>query len=218
MICYGSLAALVALLIGAFVIAPARAAAGGAGGGRPGGAEQPEQRQAPPDGAAGGGSRAAGAPRARIRADAGTSPYCSWNQLYLPQIARPDHYDLRLATDLRSAPFEVTGSVRIRLAPVSEVTPCLVVHSKGPNIKSARLIVGDEVAGDFISGTRARACAAFGKARARAAAPRRRAAAARARHAPHAAAPELSCSAPGPALPPTYPFKCIHTQFTPPQA
>jgi len=85
-------------------------------------------------------------------ADAATSPYCSWNQLYLPNITLPDHYDLEITSDLRSPPYSVSGSVQITLAPVEEVSPCIVIHAKGIKISAASLVVGDEEAGDVIKG------------------------------------------------------------------
>jgi hypothetical protein len=162
---FGALALLALLVIGV----PA-AASGAAAAAAPRGAARQETVPIAPPVAGGGGSAAAGArapapapappprpgPGGRhtpLVADAVASPYCGWNQLYLPQIVSPDHYDLDVTSDLRRPPYAVTGDVRIRLAPVTEVTPCVVLHAKGMDISSVTLIVGDEEAGDVIQGS-----------------------------------------------------------------
>lgn len=148
-ILYGSFLGAVLLLIGVVVVLPAGVA---------GTLQQQQQAAAALDGAPAqqqqAAAAAAGAARhAPLAADAATSPYCSWNQLYLPTVIAPDHYNLDLTTDPRRAPYTVQGTARIRLAPVHEVTPCVVVHSKGINVTSVQLVVGDEAAGDVIPGT-----------------------------------------------------------------
>jgi hypothetical protein len=161
-ILYGSFFGALALLALLFVGVPAAAsgAAAAAARGVPGqqtvpiappvpggGAAAPGPPKQPPRPPAGGGRRQP------ILADAASSPYCGWNQLYLPPVISPDHYDLDVSSDLRAPPYAVTGDVRVRLAPVTEVTPCVVLHSKGIKISSVQLIVGDEEAGDVIEGS-----------------------------------------------------------------
>jgi hypothetical protein len=67
------------------------------------------------------------------------SAYCKWSDLYLPKAVRPQHYKLHVQTDLQE-PFEVQGEVDIVLQAV-ELTPCVVLHSKGIDISRATLLV-----------------------------------------------------------------------------
>jgi hypothetical protein len=137
-VAYGACFGLLALLVGVLVVLPA-AASGGARG---------SDSSSAAAAAAG-----AGSGRAPLLVDAATSPYCSWSGLYLPDVVFPDHYDLEVAADPRSAPYTVQGTVRIALAPVRAATPCVVLHSKGLAISEPRLVVGEEAAGDVIAGT-----------------------------------------------------------------
>jgi hypothetical protein len=156
---FSSVLAMVVLVVAAAVAAPAS-------GQRRQQSSGPNQRldaggAAPSDGGSGSSSGsgngaaptpAAAGKRTPIQADSAKSPYCSWNQLYLPKIVTPDHYNLRITTDLRLPPYSVEGSVRIALAPVAVATPCIVVHSKGINVTAVRLFVGPEEDGDFMTG------------------------------------------------------------------
>lgn len=167
MVLYGSFFAVVLLLVGLIVVLPAGAAAASKpqqqrqqppqqhaglfpafpGGMGPRSDSSSEQRPEEPQAAGGGGAK-----HMPLAADALTSAYCSWNQLYLPQIVAPDHYDLEITSDPRQAPYSVDGTIKIHLEPLQNVTPCIVLHSKGITISSVRLVVGDEAAGDFIAG------------------------------------------------------------------
>ena len=140
-ILYGGVFGTLALLALFVVVLPA-ALAGGGGSGR-------------------GSSRVSsvGGARAPLLVDAGTSPYCSWNELYLPKIAIPEHYDLAITADPRSSSSDrggggggiVRGVVEIALAPLEEPTPCLVLHAKGLAITKVELLVDD--GGDSGSGS-----------------------------------------------------------------
>ncbi|WIA35582.1 hypothetical protein OEZ86_004003 [Tetradesmus obliquus] len=66
-------------------------------------------------------------------------PYCKWSDLYLPKALRPRHYTLHITTDLQE-PFLVQGEADIVLQ-AAELTPCVVLHSKGIDISSAKLLV-----------------------------------------------------------------------------
>lgn len=70
---------------------------------------------------------------------ADASPYCKWSDLYLPKALRPRHYTLHITTDLQE-PFLVQGEADIVLQ-AAELTPCVVLHSKGIDISSAKLLV-----------------------------------------------------------------------------
>jgi hypothetical protein len=153
-ILYGSFFGILALVVGVAVVLPAAAgsltsSAGSKQAATAVAAGASDWRKSPRPKQPAGGS---GEKHRPLMADAGTSPYCKWNQLYLPPIALPDHYDLEITSDLRSRPYEVSGSVRIRLQPLEDVTPCIVLHSKGIKISSVQLIMGDEEAGDLIPG------------------------------------------------------------------
>jgi hypothetical protein len=67
------------------------------------------------------------------------SPYCKWSDLYLPKAVQPKHYKLHVQTDLQE-PFLVQGEVDIVLQ-AAELTPCVVLHSKGIDISSVKLLV-----------------------------------------------------------------------------
>jgi hypothetical protein len=67
------------------------------------------------------------------------SPYCKWSDLYLPKVLRPRHYKLHIQTELQE-PFLVQGEADIVLQ-AAELTPCVVLHSKGIDISSVKLLV-----------------------------------------------------------------------------
>jgi hypothetical protein len=102
-----------------------------------------------PKAAAGGGSTIPAAPAAAATGSTvqykpqymspDASPYCNWSDLYLPKAVRPQHYKLHIQTDLQE-PFLVQGEVEIVLQ-AAELTPCVVLHSKGIDISSVKLLV-----------------------------------------------------------------------------
>ncbi|GBG00441.1 hypothetical protein Rsub_13097, partial [Raphidocelis subcapitata] len=135
---YGACFGLLALIVGFLVVVPA-AVSGAA-------------RSSDGSGSGAAAAAVAAGAHAPLLVDAATSPYCSWSDLYLPDVILPDHYDLEIAADPRAPPYTVRGSVRIALAPVRAATPCVVLHAKGLAITGPRLVVGDEAAGDAIDG------------------------------------------------------------------
>jgi hypothetical protein len=74
--------------------------------------------------------------------------YCSWTDLYLPNVVLPERYTIMLKTSM-APPYLVVGSVQIQVV-ARELTQCVVLHAAGMNITAVQLLVPTDMEQDEV--------------------------------------------------------------------